>query len=138
VSDLKEDGIHVTPRKTANTTGKSIIITWTDELRAAVASAKAARPVKLTAHLFCNRDGRCYFDEETGRAGGWESMWRGFTERVLAETEVKERFTEHDIRAKCGSDAASLEHAQQLLSHANSAITNRVYRRKPERVSPLR
>ncbi|WP_441928322.1 tyrosine-type recombinase/integrase [Marmoricola sp. RAF53] len=138
MSDLQDDGIHVTPRKTANTTGKSIIIDWTDELRSAVASAKAARPVKLAKYLFCNRDGECYFDEETGRAGGWESMWRGFAQRVIAETEVRERFTEHDIRAKCGSDAESLEHAQQLLSHANSAITQRVYRRKAERVKPLR
>lgn len=138
MSDLKDDGIHVTPRKTANTTGKSIIIMWSDELRSAVASAKAARPVKLAAYLFCNRDGDCYFDEETGRAGGWESMWRGFVQRVLAETEVKERFTEHDIRAKCGSDAESLEHARQLLSHANSTITQRAYRRRPELVKPIK
>jgi integrase len=138
MSDLQDDGIHVTPRKTQGTTGKSLIIAWSDELRSAVASAKAARPVKLAPFLFCNRNGECYFDEATGRAGGWESMWRGFIARVMSETEVKERFTEHDLRAKCASDAQSLEHARTLLSHADSRLTERVYRRKPELVKPLR
>jgi integrase len=138
MSDLQEDGIHVTPRKTQATTGKSLIISWSEELRSAIGSAKVARPVKLASYLFCNRDGECYFDEVTGRAGGWESMWRGFIGRVMAETEVKERFTEHDLRAKCASDAQSLEHARTLLSHADSRLTERVYRRKPELVKPLR
>lgn len=138
VDDVQEDGIHVTPRKTEDTTGKSLIISWSDELRSAVASAEAARPVKTAKYLFCNRDGECYFDEADGRAGGWESMWRGFTQRVMKETEVTERFTEHDLRAKCASDASSLEHARILLAHADSRITERVYRRAPQRVKPIR
>ncbi|MES2149295.1 MAG: tyrosine-type recombinase/integrase [Pseudomonadota bacterium] len=138
MSDLKEDGIHVQPHKTADTTGKRLIIEWSDELREAVAMAKAARPMRLSAHLFCNRRGESYFNEETGRAGGWDSMWRGFAQRVLAETKVEEKFTEHDLRAKCASDASTLEHARSLLSHADSKITERVYRRAPERVKPLR
>lgn len=86
--------------------------------------------MKLAQYLFCNRNGSSYFDEETGRAGSWESMRRDFVQRVLAETKAKERFTDHDIRALCGSDTESLEHASQLLSHANSAITQRVYNEK--------
>jgi integrase len=65
-------------------------------------------------------------------------MWSGFVERVLVETKVKERFTEHDLRAKCASDAATLEHAQALLGHASSSLTDRVYRRKAQYVMPLR
>ncbi|WP_211475115.1 tyrosine-type recombinase/integrase [Collimonas humicola] len=137
MSGLKEDGIHITPGKTEHTTGKRIIISWSDDVRAAVAMAKAARPMKFSSFLFCNRMGEGYFDEETGRAGGWESMWRGFFERVMAETKVTEKFTEHDLRAKCASDAMTLEHAQALLTHADSKITKRVYRRKPEIVKPL-
>jgi integrase len=137
-SDLQEDGIHVTPRKTENTTGKRVIITWSEELRSAIGSARAAKPVTLSPYLFCNRDGECYFDEKTGRAGGWDTLWRNFAQRVMKETEVKDRFTEHDLRAKCASDASSLEHARMLLAHADSRITERVYRRKPERVKPLR
>ncbi len=65
-------------------------------------------------------------------------MWGRFMERLLAETKVQERFTEHGLRARCASDAESLARAQQLLAHADSATTNRIYRRKPERVKPLR
>jgi integrase len=137
MSDLKEDGIHFTPAKTEGTTGKRIIISWSDDLRAAIALAKAARPVKVSPFLFSNRLGEGYFDEETGRAGGWESMWRGFFARIMAETKVTEKFTEHDLRAKCASDAKTLEHARALLSHADSKITERVYRRRPEIVKPL-
>ncbi len=138
MSDLREDEIHVAPHETANTTGKRLIIEWSDELREAVSMAKAARPVKLTLFLFCNRRGESYYNEETSRAGGWDSMWRGFSARVLKETKVEAKFTEHDLRSKCASDASTLEHARSLLSHADSKITERVYRRKPERVKPLR
>ena len=53
------------------------------------------------------------------------------------ETKVIKRFTEHDLRAKCASDAESLEHARALLSHADARTTEAIYRRKPERVKPL-
>lgn len=138
MSDLKEDGIHVQPRKTKWTTGKKIIIGRSAEVDAAIALAKAARPVKLSPFLFCNRNGACYFNEKTGRAGGWESLWSNFVERVMSETKVTVRFTEHDLRAKCASDASTLEHARQLLAHADGKITERVYRRRPEFVNPLR
>ena len=138
MSDFKEDGIHVTPGKTEDSTGKRIIIGWSEEVRAAVALARQARPVKLSPFLFCNRKGHGYFNEETGRAGGWESAWKSFVDRVMAETKVFEHFTEHDLRAKCSSDAVTTEHARQLLSHADGALTKRVYRRRPEFVKPLR
>lgn len=136
VQDLREDGIHVQPHKTANTTGKRLIIEWTPDLHKAVDEAKAARPVDISPWLFCNRRGQCYINEAKGTANGWDSMWQRFMERVLSDTKVTERFTEHDLRAKCASDADSLEHAQQLLAHADARLTARVYRRKPERVKP--
>jgi integrase len=88
----------------------------------------------LSPFLFCNRRGKGYFNETTGLCNGWDSMWQQFMDRVLAETKVQERFTEHDLRAKVGSDAASLEKARALLQHADARTTARVYRRKPERV----
>lgn len=138
VTALKDDGVHVTPHKTAGSTGKTLIYTWTPELRAAVDMAKAARPVDISPWLFCNRRGQCYLDERTGEAYGWRSMWQRFLQRVMTETNVKTPFTEHDLRAKCASDAETLEHAQMLLAHADAATTKRVYRRRPERVRPLR
>jgi len=135
--DFKEDGLHVQPRKTAKTTGRRLVIEWSAELRSAVEMALAARPVDIAPFLFCNRRGECYVKDD-GSANGWDSMWGRFMDRVLAETKVAERFTEHDLRAKCASDAESLEHARALLSHADARTTERVYRRKPERVKPLR
>ncbi|NYS09367.1 integrase [Xanthomonas phage PBR31] len=137
-TDLKDDGIHIQRHKTRKSTGKRTVYAWTPELREAVDAAMAARPVHISRWLFCNRDGECYINEETGRAGGWESLWSNFMARVLAETKVKEPFNEHDIRAKTASDADSLEHAQALLSHADSRTTKRIYRRKAEVVMPLK
>jgi integrase len=134
--NLKDDGVHIQRHKTAGTTGKRTIYEWTPELCAAVELAKAVRPA-LSPFLFCNRDGKSYIDESTGEAHGWDSMWQRFMDRVLAETKVTAKFTEHDLRAKCASDAESLEHARALLSHADTRTTEAIYRRKPERVRPL-
>lgn len=138
MSDITDAGIKVTPRKTADTTGITRTYEWTPELRTAVDMAKAARPIDIAPWLFCTKAGDGYFDEETGRPDGWNSMWQRFMARLLEDTKIQERFTEHDLRAKCASDAESLSRAQQLLGHADSKITERVYRRKPEIVRPLR
>lgn len=133
---LREDGIHNQRHKTANSTGKRTIYEWTPELREAVAMAKAARP-RVSTFLFCNNKGAGYVNERTGKAPGWKSMWQRFMIRVMEETKVKEHFTEHDLRAKAGSDAETLEQARALLAHADIRTTDRIYRRKAERVKPL-
>jgi integrase len=135
VSACREDGIHVTPSKTKASTGKRLIYEWTPELRQAVDDAMAVRPA-LSPFLFCNRFGACYVVEETGESKSFNSMWCKFIDRVLRDTKVMERFTEHDLRAKVGSDAESLERARQLLAHADTRMTERVYRRRPERIKP--
>jgi hypothetical protein len=94
------------------------------------------RPVNISLWLFCTRKGEGYIDEAKGTARGWDSMWQRFMERILEETKVKDRFTEHDLRAKCASDAEPLEHARARLARADSQLTQRVYRRRPERVKP--
>lgn len=137
MTDLQDDGIHVKPHKTQNSTGKRIIITWSDELRQAVAQAKELRP-SISPFLFCTRDGQSYINEKDGKASGFDSVWQRFMARVLAETKVMERFTEHDIRAKTGSDSENLESASERLAHADKKVTKRHYRRKAERIKPLR
>lgn len=134
---LQDDGIHNQRHKTINSTGKKTIYQWTPSLRDAVDLARAARPKKST-FLFCNRRGQGYVNELTGKAAGWKSMWQRFMARVIKETKVTEHFTEHDLRAKVGSDAASLAHAQALLAHADSRTTKRIYRRKAEVVKPMK
>jgi integrase len=134
--DFKEEGILIERHKTSKSTGKRTLYQWTPDLRAAVDQALAVRPVDIAPWLFCNRRGEGHFNEKTGTANGWDTMWGNFMKRVLRETKVTERFTEHDLRAKCASDAESLEHARALLSHADAKTTQRVYRRRPERVQP--
>lgn len=134
--DLRKDGIHIQRNKTKDSSGKRTIYEWSDPLKTAVEEAKSARPARST-FLFCNKFGKCYINPDTDEAPGWKTMWQNFMKRVMAETEVKEHFTQHDLRAKCASDAETLDHARALLSHADIRTTERVYRRKPERVKPL-
>lgn len=101
---IKDGGIHIQRHKTETSSGKRTVYEWTPELKAAVEQAKFVRPV-LSPFLFCNKLGRGYIDEETGSTDGWDSMWQRFMERVLKEIKVNLRFTEHDMRAKCASDA---------------------------------
>jgi integrase len=82
--------------------------------------------------------GEGYFNEDSGQALGWDSMWQRFMTRLLKDTDVKERFTEHDLRGKVGSDVASVERAADLLGHASKEITKPHYRRKPEVIKPAR
>ena len=72
------------------------------------------------------------------KATGGIACGMRFMDRVIAETKVIIRFTEHDLRAKCAFDAESLEHARALLSHADPKTTDAIYRRKPEMVDPLK
>lgn len=136
MSDIGEDGIHIQRHKTQNSSGKRTIYTWTPELRSTVEMAIAVRTV-ISPFLFSNRKCEGYINEETGECHGWDSMWQRFVDRILKETKVELRLTEHDIRAKCASDADSLDHARALLSHADARTTQEIYRRKPELVQPL-
>ena len=88
--------------------------------------------------LFCTRNGEGYLNEDSGQATGWDSMWQRFMTRLLKETDIEERFTEHDLRGKVGSDLATIERASDLLGHASKEITKRNYRRKPEVIKPVR
>jgi integrase len=140
---IRDDGIHVTRHKAValaatrkkKTAPRATIYTYekVPERRSAVAECMGVRPV-LSPFLFCNRRGEGYFNEATGTCNGFDSMWGRFMDRVMKETKVTQRFTEHDLRAKAGSDAASLEAARALLQHASATTTQAIYRRKPEKV----
>lgn len=135
VSDIDERGIHITPSKTLHSSGKSTIYEWDSEgLRsAALAECIDARPV-ISPYVFCNKRGEPYHDVEKGTANGFDSVWRRFMDRVLAETHLESRFTERQLRNKCGSDANDIEQARALLSHTTTTTTNKHYRLKPENV----
>lgn len=68
---------------------------------------------------------------------GVKPIWQRFMKKSLEKTKLKERFTEHDLRAKAASDT-DVKHATVLLGHHSSEFTNRVYKRKPESVKPAK
>jgi integrase len=136
MSDLKEDGIHVTPRKTAHSSGKKLIIEWSEELRSAIEEITSLRKKIYSIWLFHTNKGQPYIKPDAS-ANGFDSIWGRFMDKVLTRTSVTDRFTEHDLRAKVASDTES-EHARQLLGHSNIEITERIYRRKAEKIKPLK
>ncbi len=52
--------------------------------------------------------------------------------RVLTKTDVKERFIEHDLRAKNASDEKDERVASKRKDHSSQQTTHKVYRRKAE------
>lgn len=127
LDQLKDDGIHVTVSKT----GKRIIFEWIDALSQAVAAVRALpRPVR-GLYLFCTRMGQPYTVE------GLSSIWQRKMKQALNVGILRERFTDHDLRAKTGSDT-ELEHAAKLLAHLDAKTTQRHYRRKIPIVRPLK
>jgi len=122
-------------------------------LKEAVESAMAVRKGKFQSiYIFSTRRGRQYTGD--GFRSLWQyAMWK-YLAWVVAEKEaelgrkltaaeasaIKEEhhFTEHDIRAKTGSDSEDLPSAQARLQHQNASTTKRVYRRKPAKVKVLK
>jgi integrase len=113
-----------------------MVYLWSDELRQAVNQAMQIRRKTNSQWLFHTNTGQPYIKDD-GNAAGFSSIWQRFMAKVLAETKVKERFTEHDLRAKVASDVDA-EHARKLLGHATAQITQKVYRRRPEYVVPAK
>lgn len=111
---------------------KQAIFQWTWALRTVVnwLLAQERREGVASIYLFPTRDGSRY------TAAGFKSAWQ----RSMAKWEAAggERFWEHDIRAKAGSDSESTGAAQELLQHASRAVTEKHYRRAPAKVRPLR
>jgi hypothetical protein len=79
-------GIVVRPHKTINTRSTARIFEWTPALKLAVEQAKAARPIDFSPWLFCTSKGEGYFNENSGQASGWDSMWQRFMTRLLKDT----------------------------------------------------
>jgi integrase len=139
LDNVRDDGVHVQPHKTAHSSGKTLIIEWdaAGELRGLVDEILALPPSPRikSAPLFVTRQGKAFIRED-GRANGFDTAWGRFMTKLVAETDVT-RFQERDLRALVASESATLQEASDRLGHSDTAITRRVYRRKPVRVKPL-
>ena len=136
-SDVKEDGIHVTPRKTAASSGKKIVIVWDEggEMNRLLSDIHSIRPM-LSVYLFCNRWGQSYIKSD-GTMNGFQSIWQRWMNKALNETALEEKFQERWLRTKVGSDSANLQEAADRLAHSNLETARRRYREKPTIVKPL-
>ena len=90
----------------------------------------------MSPYLFFNRKGGGYYDMNAGRASGFLSVWQRSMKKAIKSTDLVNSFTEHDLRAKVGSDQDSLEQARQLLNHTSAAQTKKSYRRNGATVLP--
>lgn len=126
---LRSDGIHVPPGKT----GRRLIIEWTGDLRYVLDHVRALRTKIKSLYLFSTRQGQPYTSD------GFRSIWQRAMKKAMETGVIKERFTEHDIRAKSGTDAdASGLDAQALLGHEDAGTTRRYIRHKQaHKVAPL-
>lgn len=147
LADIKEDGLHFPKRKKikASANAKASVMPFFDkdgnstglkELIDDVMSWRAKHLKIGSLHLFATSHGKPYFDG--GNNSAFKSMWQRAMRKALSETELKEKFTEHDLCSKTASDAETLEEAARLRGHTNTKTTQQVYRVKPEVVLPLR
>ena len=118
---LTDRGIEVGTSKT----GEKLIFEWTHELFDVVERAKRVRKVG-SMYLLPTHQGRAY------TVDGFRQLWR----RVMLKFEARggTRFQFRDLRAKSGSDHQSGEH----LGHRDKRTLDRVFRRKPRAVRPLK
>jgi integrase len=131
---LTDEGIVFNQSKT----GAGVLVEWTDEVRKITDRAKALKPQVPGEYLLRKRNGRPY------TAWGFSAIWQRLMDKATKPGKngeapaLGERFTFHDLRAKCASDKDGLEDAAALLGHASSQTTKSVYRRKMPRATPLR
>jgi len=79
-------------------------------------------------YLVCQPDGQPY------TAGGFRAAFGEHMRECFAKKAIEQRFTFQDLRAKSGSDSRD----GRLLGHFDKRTLQRVYRRKPEHVDPVR
>jgi integrase len=117
-------------------TGKGQLIEWDDDgvLKSLIYDQILKEKPQVRRFLICKSRrgaGHAYTSQ------GFEAIWQRLMKKAIKEEVIAERFTFHDLRAKSLSDAKSLEEAQRRGGHADSKITQRVYRRLPVRAKAL-
>lgn len=132
VLDLKWD--QVTPegiKIQQGKTGKKLMIGLSEVLNAILARAKLLSPTG-SPYVLCARTGTRYTAE------GFRACWQRAMRKARRLGAVGERWTFHDLRAKCVSDSETLESAFERAGHTTMAMTRGVYDRNFRKVSPLK
>ncbi len=132
---LSEDGIDCYISKNK----QHRIMEWSPTLRLVTKNLIASnwkpkdpkKAVPSSVYLMHNRKGQPYTGD------GWRAIFYRLMRQACKEGVLSEPFCDHDIRAKAGSDAKSVEEAAKFLVHLNIRVTQKHYRRKPEYIEPL-
>jgi integrase len=108
VADITDDGIAFQQQKT----GARLVVAWTDDLRAAVAAAKALHPLTLhRAYLLGHTTAPTY-------AMAYKRWRKARMAAGVADANI------HDLRAMAGTDVDAQGHdAQRLLGHRDRRTT---------------
>jgi integrase len=126
---LTPEGIEFfVPRKK----GASVLVSWSDELSAAVEES-LAMPSRITPmYVVHSRDGTAYTSD--GFKSGWQDLM------TLWVKSGRDRFTFHDLRAKSATDVISQgRKASELTGHRLESTVAKVYDRRAIRKSaPVR
>jgi integrase len=139
VNAIEPEGLRITQSKT----GARLLIEWSRELRAAVASAQAVHAEALAKRklspltLICTREGQPYTD------AGIKAMFnRAMISALSTEAGppvLAERFRMQDMRPKAVSDVGGGQRGKELAGHRTQATTDRIYDRVTFRkVKPTR
>jgi integrase len=127
---ITDEGILITPSKTEHSSGQTLLIEWSNELRAVIDRAKRLPP-QVRQPIIANRRGKAYTPD------GFASNFQRAMKKAL-EGSLQEPFCFHDLRAKSASDDDDRNAGSKRLGHADTRTTERFYQRKPIKVRPLR
>lgn len=131
MADIDEEGVQYRQGKT----GKRMLVLWSTALHDVVDDATTRWRRFGREWLFESRPRGKHAKRPIGpyTPSGVRALWRTACARAgVADAHL------HDIRGKAGSDLATTADAQHLLGHADPKVTARHYRRKPDRVHPVR
>lgn len=120
-SQFRDGKLHLQQGKT----GKRLAIKLSNRVKRVLGHC-AQLPYGGIEYVIVSRNGSRYTAE------GFRAIWQRTMRRWLEEDSTRERFTFHDLRARCATKCTTPEEAMKLLGHSTLQMTMRVYRRGEE------
>jgi integrase len=119
---------------TQGKTGKRLLVGMSPSLEDALGRAKRFLPHLPREYVLRQRNGKAY------RPDGFRAIWQRTMNKATKGDQpvLKERYTFHDLRAKCVSDTVNLQDAMERAGHTSMAMTRGVYDRGIRKVTPLK
>jgi integrase len=106
-----------------------------DPLKEVLARANALLPMIPKTYVIRTMPRKSFKEGQKPKGGqpytceGFRAIWQRGMAKAMKRGVLMERFTFHDIRAKCVSDSASLEDAMTRAGHQSMSMTRSVYDR---------